>query len=45
MLQKHYDSINTQIMGLVLTYYYDELDYWKSCTKLMNNIDNIREFE
>ena len=45
IIQKHYDSTTTYIMGQVLCYYYSELDFWKDCLKQLEKLDDIREFE
>ena len=45
IIQKHYDSTTTYIMGQVLCYYYSELDFWKDCLKQLEKLEDIREFE
>lgn len=45
LLQKHYNNINARIMGEVLIYYMEQLEYWKNYLKEIEKIEEVQELE
>ncbi len=45
IIQEHYNTITTYIMGKVLCYYDLELCFWKDEYKKIEKLDDIRDFE